>query len=75
MKKKQFLSAILAVIILVFLSFPSYAAIIPQSHNSEEQIMRAEQTKWYFRVYNGKLQKRLWSLTEGKWLTDWMDVT
>lgn len=34
---------------------------------------RAEQTVWYYRTYEGKLQKRLWSITYGKWLTDWMD--
>lgn len=32
----------------------------------------AEETKWYYRMYNGQLQKRLWSDTEKKWLTDWM---
>ena len=34
---------------------------------------RAEQTKWYYRTHDGKLQKRLWSVTYGKWLTDWID--
>lgn len=35
---------------------------------------RVEQTVWYERIYNGKLQKRLWSITNGCWLTDWIDV-
>lgn len=35
---------------------------------------RAEQTEWHYRMYNGHAQKRLWSITEGKWLTDWIDV-
>lgn len=34
----------------------------------------AEQTVWYNRIYNGMLQKRLWSITYGEWLTDWIDV-
>lgn len=34
---------------------------------------RVEETKWFYRTYNGKLQKRLWSVTHEKWLTDWMD--
>ncbi len=34
---------------------------------------RTEETTWYVRVYNGKLQRRLWSNTRGIWLTDWMD--
>lgn len=33
-----------------------------------------EETVWCTRVYNGRVQKRLWSLTNGCWLTDWIDV-
>lgn len=29
--------------------------------------------KWYYRVYLGKRQKRLWSSTLQIWLSDWMD--
>ena len=35
---------------------------------------QAEETQWYFRTHNGVLQKRLWSFTQGKWLTDWIDA-
>ena len=31
----------------------------------------AEETTWFYRTVDGKLQKRLWSNTYGKWLTDW----
>lgn len=34
-------------------------------------ILRAEQKEWLYRVVDGKLQKRLWSITWGKWLTEW----
>lgn len=34
----------------------------------------AEETEWRTRIYNGVLQKRLWSKTENRWLTDWIDV-
>lgn len=34
---------------------------------------RTYETVWYTRTYNGKQQKRLWSLTHGCWLTDWID--
>lgn len=30
-----------------------------------------EKTVWYYRTVNGRLQRRLWSLTAGEWLTDW----
>ncbi len=33
---------------------------------------RAEQTEWFFRNNNGVMEKRLWSYTYGKWLTDWI---
>lgn len=40
----------------------------------DEQITpQAEETVWVTRVYNGKKQIRLWSLTRGIWLTDWID--
>lgn len=34
----------------------------------------SEETVWCNRIHNGMLQKRLWSITYGKWLTDWIDV-
>ena len=34
---------------------------------------QAEQTEWVYRIYVGRLQKRLWSYTQGIWLTDWID--
>lgn len=35
---------------------------------------QAEETVWCTRDYNGKRQKRLWSITHGIWLTDWIDI-
>lgn len=35
---------------------------------------RAEETAWYFRVVDGIVQMRLWSITYRKWLTEWIDV-
>lgn len=40
---------------------------------SEQAVPYAEETIWYTRIYDGKLQRRLWSITNGCWLTDWMD--
>ena len=33
-----------------------------------------EQTRIYFRTYNGVLQFRVWSITNGRWITDWANV-
>lgn len=38
-----------------------------------EEPTRQEQFEWYYRIYNGHQQKRLWSLTYGYWVTDWID--
>lgn len=38
-------------------------------------IPAAEYTEWYYRINeDGVFQKRLWSYTYQKWLTDWIDV-
>ena len=33
-----------------------------------------EQTEWVYRVVNGRLQMRLWSITYGIWRTEWLWV-
>lgn len=73
---KKLLTSVIAVILLFTLTFPTFAVGLPVSEQDtfESIVLRAEQTKWYYRVYNGKLQKRLWSETYAKWLTDWIDV-
>ena len=56
----------------------SVNATVPNQIASQEQsvaVPAAEQTQWYVRVNEeGQLQKRLWSITYGVWLTDWIDV-
>lgn len=41
--------------------------------SEEVTVQRAEDTTVYTRIYNGKLQYRIWSNTYAKWLTDWTD--
>jgi hypothetical protein len=31
----------------------------------------AEVTEWHYQIVGGRLQKRLWSITYAKWLTEW----
>ena len=33
-----------------------------------------EVTQIFFRTYHGVLQMRVWSVTRGRWLTDWVAV-
>ena len=45
---------------------------VPTINEQEKSIdSRAEEVEWVFRDYNGQMQRRLWSYTEGKWLTEW----
>ena len=48
--------------------------VAPSIVRTEDTSTRAEKTKWYFRDNNGTYEKRLWSITEGVWLTDWIPV-
>ncbi len=40
----------------------------------EELLLCKEETKWYYRTENGVLQRRQWSLTYGKWMSEWTNV-
>lgn len=67
---------LLAVIMSLSFSLPIWAKaenVTVSAAVSQEITPRAEQTKWYFRIHNGKQQKRLWSVTYQRWLTDWID--
>ena len=44
-----------------------------ETENSEIQ-PRGEETRWYFREIDGVTQMRLWSITNGIWLTDWITL-
>ena len=71
---KRALSVMVALAIL--LSLPAFAHAEMRSAEletgGEASAARVEETVWYFRVYNGVWQTRLWSNTYSKWLTDWM---
>lgn len=76
--KKFLKTMILTVALSLFIAFPALAAEIPTPPTFEDPGIvspMAEQTQWYLRwTEDGRLQKRLWSLTYQKWLTDWIDV-
>ena len=46
----------------------------PTNTQSIQITPRAEQFKWYYRIYNGVYQRRLWSLTEAEWLNEWTNI-
>lgn len=77
--KKRIIASICALLLCFSLSFPAFAdnatiEVPPVAEASSEIQPLAEETEWIVRNYNGRIQKRLWSITYGKWLTDWIDM-
>lgn len=35
---------------------------------------RADKYLYYYRIYNGVYQYRIWNATDGYWVTDWISV-
>lgn len=66
----------LALIICFALANPILAdndqAEITPCNISGDAVPLTEQTRWYYRDNNGITEKRLWSITYGVWLTDWI---
>ena len=79
---KRVLSFVLALTVLLSIPGVALAAGSEALGSSDVEVVAAEsgestrheETTWYYRVHNGILQKRLWSLTYGRWLTDWIDI-
>lgn len=83
MKKRNSLTIKLLILVMVLISLLTTAPTILAAETtaavntafSENQVSPlAEETGWYYRVVDGVAQKRLWSYTEGKWLTDWITI-
>lgn len=77
---KKILSFLLAIIMCFSFSAVAFADNPAEndepvtSDDAPKDPGRPEETIWYFRVWNGRNQMRLWSLTYGRWLTDWIDI-
>lgn len=76
--KRRFLAFSAAVICaLSLVSLPATAQAIHRealyTASDEGGIApHSERVKWYFRTNNGVLEKRLWSITYGHWITAWV---
>ena len=69
MKKKLAFMLIAVSLFSTFYVSAAAAELVSEDPANVEE--RAEEVVWIFRDYNGRLQKRLWSVSYGKWLTDW----
>ena len=82
MKKRNIVRIITvsAVIVLIVGAIPvsaanylfNEAAYIQASEPETVTQVEGEVTEWCYRNNNGIFEKRLWSVTYGKWLTEWM---
>ena len=68
----------LSAVICMLLIFPSWAStsnVLKQQEVAlQNDVTKAEVTKWYYRNIDGVKEKRLWSITYGYWKTEWMPV-
>lgn len=68
----RFLSlALLMVTALLSTGYMAHAQEINIDSTNGDVVIFAEETQWYYRTVDGRIQRRLWSLTWGKWLTEW----
>lgn len=71
--KKRFLAFFLALMCAVSLLAAPAHAYAPLS-GENEAITYSDTVRWYYRMNNGVMEMRLWSITQGRWLTDWVPV-
>lgn len=78
---KKIVSLLLALTLCFSLSTAVFAESldIPEDEGGNELVIpgeqpRAEETEWYYRIYNNLIQRRLWSITYMYWKTDWITI-
>ena len=76
---KRIICLLLAICIFFSFAAVAFADSYVEPENAEGVVIRnggsrAEETQWVFRCWNGILEMRLWSITYGYWLTDWITV-
>jgi len=69
---------IMGMMLLLSITTPVHATIINNGTSAIEDTTtinaRAEKLAWYHRIYNGRVQKRCWSITYGYWKTAWINA-
>lgn len=71
--KRRALSAFVALMCVITLLVAPVHAYAPPSNDGGISTC-AEVVRWYYRTNNGVREMRLWSVTRGIWLTDWVPV-
>lgn len=72
---KNILISLLICLTLFGMVLPASANAVYEPNAEESEIQpRVEETIWYYKSEDGIMYMRLWSLTYGRWLTDWIAV-
>ena len=78
MKKKLFICLLVGMMALAFpisvMAVETVAAKSVYESMEQEIVPFNEQIRLYFRNNGGVLQFRVWSITNGRWITEWTDV-
>ena len=74
MKAKKLLFTVIAIMLIAVTLIGTVGAANIAEAAEIENVTRAEETQWYYRVKDGVLERRLWSLTYERWLTEWEPV-
>ncbi len=74
---KKAVSLLLVLCIVFSFGLTAFADVnVPESGSESDSVVepRAEELEWVYRVYNGNIEKRLWSYTYGVWRTEWIII-
>ena len=69
MKKRILATSLALMCAFTLLAAPARAFAPPE--NDSGISVQSETVRWYYRMNNGVLEMRLWSITYQKWLTEW----
>jgi len=78
--KKRIMVFLLVCTMALSFAIPAMAAsetiaVEPTNVETEQEVTPFHEfTQIAFRTYHGVLQWRVWSLTNGRWLTEWADM-
>ena len=77
--KKKLITCLFACIAVFLFSVPvmatEVAVVEPANAEAKQEITPFnEMTQIFFRTYGGVLQFRVWSITNGRWITDWIPM-
>ncbi len=73
MRIKTAVATLLCVVTLLSAGIAPTMACVPLSGEGDA-IVYSEEVRWYYRTNHGVEEMRLWSVTQGRWLTDWIPV-